>query len=81
MAEAALAAGITRLVFTSTTALYGYAVVPGQCLWIDEHTVPQPKSTYHRTKLQAEQTLQAMAGADLQIRALRMSRSFPNRPI
>ena len=77
LAEAALAAGITRLVFTSTTALYGYAVVPGQCLWIDEHTVPQPKSTYHRTKLQAEQTLQAMAGADLQIRALRMSRSFP----
>lgn len=77
LADAALAAGIRRFVFTSTTALYGHAVVPGQCSWIDEHTVPQPKSIYHRTKLEAERLLQAAAGADLQIRVLRMSRSFP----
>jgi len=77
LAEAALAAGIKRLVFTSTTALYGHAVIPGQCLWIDEHTVPQPKSIYHRTKLEAERILRDMACADLQVRVLRMSRSFP----
>lgn len=77
LAEAALAAGVKRLVFTSTTALYGRAVVPGHCTWIDEDTVPQPKSIYHRTKLEAEQILKGMVGPDLQVRVLRMSRSFP----
>jgi UDP-glucose 4-epimerase len=77
LAEAALAAGVKRLVFTSTTALYGRAVVPGHCAWIDEDIVPQPKSIYHRTKLEAEQILKGMAGPDLQVRVLRMSRSFP----
>ncbi|ASW08133.1 NAD(P)-dependent oxidoreductase [Rhizobium sp. 11515TR] len=77
LAEAALAAGVKRLVFTSTTALYGRAVVPGHCTWVDEDTVPQPKSIYHRTKLEAEQVLKGMTGPDLQVRVLRMSRSFP----
>ncbi|SCB41058.1 NAD-dependent epimerase/dehydratase family protein [Rhizobium multihospitium] len=77
LAEAALAAGVKRLVFTSTTALYGRAVVPSHCTWIDEDTVPQPKSIYHRTKLEAEQILKGMTGPDLQVRVLRMSRSFP----
>ncbi len=77
LAEAALTAGVRRLVFTSTTALYGRAVVPGHCTWVDEDTAPQPKSIYHRTKLEAEQTLKGMTGPDLQVRVLRMSRSFP----
>ncbi|NTJ64394.1 NAD(P)-dependent oxidoreductase [Agrobacterium rhizogenes] len=77
LAEAALAAGVKRLIFTSTTALYGRAVVSGHCTWIDEDTVPQPKSIYHRTKLEAEQILKGMADSNLQIRVLRMSRSFP----
>lgn len=77
LGEAALAGGIKRLIFTSTTALYGHAVVAGRCLWIDENTVPQPRSIYHRTKLEAERILQDMACADLQVRVLRMSRSFP----
>ncbi len=77
LAEAALAAGVDRLIFTSTTALYGHAVVPGRCTWIDEDTVAQPKSVYHRTKLEAERMLADMAGPHLQLRVLRMSRSFP----
>lgn len=77
LAEAALAAGVRRLVFTSTTALYGRAVVPGHCTWVDEDTAPQPKSIYHRTKLEAEQILKGMTGPGLQVRVLRMSRSFP----
>lgn len=77
LAEAALSAGVSRLIFTSTTALYGHAVVPDRCIWIDEDTVPQPKSIYHRTKLEAERLLEDMAGPDLQLRVLRMSRSFP----
>ncbi|MBB5572532.1 MULTISPECIES: NAD-dependent epimerase/dehydratase family protein [Rhizobium] len=77
LAEASLAAGVKRLVFTSTTALYGHTVLPGRCTWIDEDTVPQPRSIYHRTKLEAERILEDMAGPDLQVRILRMSRSFP----
>lgn len=41
VAEAAIAAGVRRLVFTSTTALYGSAVSPTSCTWIDEDTPPQ----------------------------------------
>jgi UDP-glucose 4-epimerase len=77
VAEAALAAGVKRLVFTSTTALYGDAVIAGRCSWIDEKTPPRPKTIYHRTKLEAEDILQAMAGTALSVRVLRMSRSFP----
>ncbi len=77
LAEAALSHGIKRFVFTSTTALYGHAVTPGRCCWIDEQTVPQPKSIYHRTKLEAERILEAVEFTGLQVRVLRMSRSFP----
>ena len=77
VAEAAIAAGVKRLVFTSTTALYGYAVSPSSCTWIDEDTPAQPKSIYHRTKLEAERLLEDMASPELAVRVLRMSRSFP----
>lgn len=75
--NAMMAAGVKRLIFTSTTALYGHAVSPGHCTWIDESTPPLPKSIYHRTKLEAERRLEDMAGPDLAVRVLRMSRSFP----
>lgn len=77
VAQAAMAAGVPRLVFTSTTALYGHAVSAGSCTVIDEKTPPRPKSIYHRTKLEAEQMLEGMAGPHLAVRVLRMSRSFP----
>lgn len=77
VAEAAIVAGVERLVFTSTTALYGYAVSENACTFIDEDTPPQPKTIYHRTKLDAESLLETMAGPRLSIRVLRMSRSFP----
>lgn len=77
LAEAALAAGVRRLIFTSTTALYGHAVMPGHCTWIYEDTIPQPGSIYHSTKLEAERMLEDIAGPDFQLRVLRMSRSFP----
>ncbi|WEX87031.1 NAD(P)-dependent oxidoreductase [Sinorhizobium garamanticum] len=77
LAKTAIAAGVKRLIFTSTTALYGYAVSPGSCVWIDENTAPLPKSIYHRTKLEAEHLLEGMACSELAVRVLRMSRSFP----
>jgi nucleoside-diphosphate-sugar epimerase len=77
VAKVAIASGVKRLVFTSTTALYGHAVASGSCTWIDENTPPQPKSIYHHTKLEAERVLEDMACAQLGVRVLRMSRSFP----
>jgi UDP-glucose 4-epimerase len=77
VAKLAVAEGIKRLVFTSTTALYGHAVAAGSCTWIDEGTEPQPKSIYHRTKLEAEGLLEDVASSELTVRVLRMSRSFP----
>jgi nucleoside-diphosphate-sugar epimerase len=78
--ETAVAAGVPRVVFTSTTAVYGYAIVPGRCTWIDEDTTPVPRTVYHRTKLGAESVLRHAADAyGLAVRVLRMSRCFPER--
>lgn len=69
--------GIRTVVYTSTTALYGDAVEPGCCTWIDETTVPLPRTVYHRTKLAAESLLEDAAGPALAVRVIRMSRCFP----
>jgi nucleoside-diphosphate-sugar epimerase len=76
--RAAIDCGVQTLVFTSTAALYGYAAQhPDRASWITETTIPQPKSIYHRTKLEAERFLEAEAGRNLKVTALRMSRCFP----
>jgi nucleoside-diphosphate-sugar epimerase len=72
-----LAAGVGRFLYTSTTALYGHAITPGECAWVNENTMPSPKSIYHRTKLAGEEQLKALATTRLPVRALRMSRCFP----
>jgi UDP-glucose 4-epimerase len=76
----AVAAGVGRFVFTSTTALYGAGAMPaGRAAWITEATPPHPVTIYHRSKLAAERLLQAAAQQHphLAVTALRMSRSFP----
>jgi UDP-glucose 4-epimerase len=76
--RAAIDCGVQSLIFTSTTALYGYASQhPDKASWIDETTDPQPRSIYHRTKLEAEQLLETGASQDLKVTTLRMSRCFP----
>lgn len=76
--RAAIDCGVQKLVFTSTTALYGYASQhPDKATWIDEETIPQPKSIYHRTKLETEQFLESIASQNLKVTTLRMSRCFP----
>ena len=76
--RAALDCGVRYLLFTSTTALYGFASRhPDRAVWIDETTVPEPRTVYHRTKLEAEQFLEAEASQDLKVTTLRMSRCFP----
>jgi len=57
--QAALAAGVGRIVLASTIAVYG----PGQGRVLDEHSQPRPESAYAKSKLAAEQiTLQARDG-------------------
>lgn len=76
--RAARACGVKALIFTSTTALYGRASRhPDHAVWIDERTRPEPRSIYHRTKLEAEQFLEAEASRNLKVTTLRMSRCFP----
>ena len=76
--RAARACGVEALIFTSTTALYGGASRhPDHAAWIDEQTRPEPRSIYHRTKLEAEQFLEAEANSNLKVTTLRMSRCFP----
>lgn len=76
--EAAIATGVKQLIFTSTTALYGYANFGKEkATWITEATTPQPRTIYHRTKLEAERLLESFASEKLKIRVIRMSRCFP----
>ncbi|KAF7785802.1 UDP-glucose 4-epimerase [Pseudoalteromonas rubra] len=79
LALAGINAGIKHFVFTSTTALYGYASTPGGIAgWVTEETQPQPKSVYHYSKIQAEQQLAEMAQCfNLPVTVLQMSRCFP----
>lgn len=77
--DAAVSAGVARLVFTSTTAVYGHAArAHDAARWIDEATEPEPVTIYHRTKLAAEALLREAAdGGGPTVRILRMSRCFP----
>jgi UDP-glucose 4-epimerase len=77
--DLATAAGVSRIVLTSTTALYGDAVdTPDRAVWVDEALEPQPRTVYHRTKLAAEALLHEAAGqGGPSLRILRMSRCFP----
>lgn len=77
IADVARASGVGRIVFTSTTALYGHAIADDGCAWVDEQTEPQPHTIYHRTKLTAEALLKDMADDRLTVRVIRMSRCFP----
>lgn len=54
--EAAKSVGIERFVYTSSTSVYGHALVPtaGRAVWVKEDLVPQPRDIYDVTKLAAE---------------------------
>ncbi|WP_375749283.1 NAD-dependent epimerase/dehydratase family protein [Vibrio sp. HN007] len=71
--------GISQFVFTSTTALYGYASTPkGKAGWITEKVKPQPKTIYHKTKIQAENRLESISKeSGLPVSVLQISRCFP----
>ena len=79
LARLAQNSGVRKFVFTSTTALYGEASSKaGRAAWITEATVPEPRTIYHQTKLQAETGLKQLSeDTGLSVSVIRMSRCFP----
>lgn len=79
LALAAIKAGVKHFIFTSTTALYGYASTPqGTAAWVNEEVSPQPKTIYHQSKIAAENTLEDISTRfALPVTVLQMSRCFP----
>lgn len=79
--EEATAAGIGAFVFTSTTSVFGDALVPpagAPAAWVTEDVVPVPKNIYGVTKAAAEDQCQlAHRNQGLPCLVLRTSRFFP----
>jgi nucleoside-diphosphate-sugar epimerase len=71
--------GVKRLVYTSSTSVYGHALVRhGEARWVTEELPPRPRDIYDQTKLAAEALVRAAGeGGGMTCTILRMSRSFP----
>jgi len=71
----ARAAGVRRVVYISSTSVYGDALVPtDRAVWVDENLPPRPRDIYDETKLAAEELVTAGAGTSM---ILRIARCFP----
>jgi UDP-glucose 4-epimerase len=79
--EEATAAGVGAFIFTSTTSVFGRALVPqvGEAAaWITEDVVPLPKNIYGVTKIAAENLCELFHNIrGLPCLILRTSRFFP----
>jgi len=79
--EESAAAGIESFVFTSTTSVFGEALVPpagAPAAWVTEEVTPIPKNIYGVTKAAAEDLCQLFhRNAGLACVVLRTSRFFP----
>ena len=79
--EEAVAAGVGRFVFTSTTSAFGRALTPGPgepAAWITEDVRPVPRNIYGVTKVAAEDLCElAHREHGLPCLILRTSRFFP----
>ena len=80
--EAAAERRLRRVVFTSTTSLYGSALVPTDgAVWVTEDLPPRPRDVYDLTKLAAELLCEDIVrdGGPPTI-CLRTARFFPEPP-
>jgi UDP-glucose 4-epimerase len=79
--EEAVAAGVGRFVFTSTTSAFGRALTPppgAPATWITEDVVPIPRNVYGATKAAAEDLCELVhRDHGLPCLVLRTSRFFP----
>ena len=79
--EEAVAAGVGRFVFTSTTSAFGRALTPiegAPAAWITEDVTPVPRNIYGATKCAAEDLCELVhRDQGLPVLILRTSRFFP----
>jgi UDP-glucose 4-epimerase len=79
--EEAVAAGVERFVFTSTTSAFGRALTPppgAPAAWITEDVAPLPRNVYGATKTAAEDLCELIhRDHGLPVLILRTSRFFP----
>ncbi|HEX3690744.1 MAG TPA: NAD(P)-dependent oxidoreductase [Solirubrobacteraceae bacterium] len=79
--EEAVAAGVSRFLFTSTTSTFGRALTPGRgspAAWITEDVQPMPRNIYGVTKTAAENLCELVwRDHRLPCLILRTSRFFP----
>ncbi len=70
---------VTRFVYTSSTSIYGHAMVhPQEAVWVTEELEPQPRDIYDETKLAAEELCRETTNSGLlSCLCLRVSRCFP----
>lgn len=80
--ELAAAAGHRRLVYTSTTSVFGGAMVPrDRAVWVTEELAPEPRDIYDLTKLSAEALCRLVAAeSGLAVTILRTSRFYDEGP-
>jgi UDP-glucose 4-epimerase len=80
--ELAAAGGVRRLVYTSTTSVYGRALVPtDRAVWVTEALAPRPRDVYDETKLAAEELCRRFAAeTGVEAICLRTARFFPEPP-
>lgn len=80
--EAAVRYSIRRFVYTSTTSLYGFAMVPrDQAVWVTEALAPRPRDIYDITKITAEELCRHFAlSMGLPTICLRTARFFSESP-
>lgn len=79
LAACAQRSGVGRIIFTSTTALYGAAATQiEKAAWVNEALAPQPRTIYHRSKIAAEHFLETFSRqTEIPVTVIRMSRCFP----
>jgi nucleoside-diphosphate-sugar epimerase/uncharacterized protein (DUF952 family) len=77
--EAAARRRVARFVYSSSTSIYGHAMVStGPAVWVTEELAPRPRDIYDETKLAAENLCRAFAAEGaFPATCLRVSRFFP----
>jgi UDP-glucose 4-epimerase len=79
--EEAVAAGVSRFIFLSSTSAFGRALRPASgepAAWVTEQVVPVPRNIYGATKVAAEDLCELIARDDgMPVLVLRASRFFP----
>lgn len=77
--KSAVETNVRRFIFTSTTSLYGHAMVSTQrAVWVTENLLPRPRDIYDVTKIAAEGLCEMFANAyGMPCISLRVSRYFP----